>query len=130
MQETPLTFSEAMARRAIDRVSAEIITLIAEHGPSGRGDRRRLRLHVRLLRHLYPRQNYLIHDEDGVEGPSTCSCVALGIHGDDILAALDVLAHVPSSDGAQLPPVQRGDGAPQMSSCYLVDMFEDSIDGI
>jgi hypothetical protein len=27
-------------------------------------------------------------------------------------------------------PVQRGDGAPQMSSCYLVDMFEDSIDGI
>jgi hypothetical protein len=42
----------------------------------------------------------------------------------------DVLAHVPSSDGARNShPVQRGDGAPQMSSCYLVDMF-DSIDGI
>jgi ribonucleoside-diphosphate reductase alpha chain len=50
--------------------------------------------------------------------PQTTSCGGSG----------DVLAHVPSSDGAQ-PCSTRG-RAPQMSSCYLVDMFEDSIDGI
>jgi hypothetical protein len=56
---------------------------------------------------------------------------ALGIHGDDILAALEtywLMSHRLMVRNSH--PVQRGDGSPQMSSCYLVDMFEDSIDGI
>jgi hypothetical protein len=114
-KETPLTFSEAMARLGQSIVSPRIITLIAERPRLDEGDRRRLRLrsttsasvpspelpdprrrrHRRRPQYMFMRPRHPRRRHPGGSG--------------------DVLAHVPSSDGAQLPPCStRGRSAPDV----------------
>ena len=58
--------------------------------------------------------------------------VALGIHGDDLDAAFETYNHLSSKDFTHATPTlfNAGTPFPQMSSCFLVAMADDSIRGI
>ena len=58
--------------------------------------------------------------------------VALGIHGDDLDAAFETYNHLSSKDFTHATPTlfNAGTPVPQMSSCFLVAMSDDSIKGI
>ena len=58
--------------------------------------------------------------------------VALGIHGDDLQAAFETYHHLSKKDFTHATPTlfNAGTPIPQMSSCFLVAMSDDSIKGI
>lgn len=58
--------------------------------------------------------------------------VALGIHGEDIDAAFETYRHMSQKDFIHATPTlfNAGTPLPQMSSCFLLAMSEDSIPGI
>ncbi|MCY4577051.1 MAG: ribonucleoside-diphosphate reductase subunit alpha [Candidatus Kaiserbacteria bacterium] len=58
--------------------------------------------------------------------------VALGIHGDDLEAAFETYNHLSLKDFTHATPTlfNAGTPIPQMSSCFLVAMSDDSIKGI
>jgi ribonucleoside-diphosphate reductase subunit M1 len=58
--------------------------------------------------------------------------VAVGIHGDDIEAAIETYNLMSSKYFTHASPTLFSAGTPQaqLSSCFLIDMKEDSIDGI
>lgn len=58
--------------------------------------------------------------------------VAVGIHGDDIEGAIETYKYMSNKCFTHASPTlfNAGTPQPQMSSCFLVDMKEDSIEGI
>ena len=58
--------------------------------------------------------------------------VALGIHGDDLEAAFETYRHFSQKDFTHATPTlfNAGTPIPQMSSCFLLAMTDDSIPGI
>lgn len=58
--------------------------------------------------------------------------VALGIHGEDLAAAFETYHHLSTKDFTHATPTlfNAGTPVPQMSSCFLVAMSDDSIKGI
>ncbi|MDE0243274.1 MAG: ribonucleoside-diphosphate reductase subunit alpha [Candidatus Kaiserbacteria bacterium] len=58
--------------------------------------------------------------------------VALGIHGDDLSTAFETYRHLSKKDFTHATPTlfNAGTPIPQMSSCFLVAMSDDSIKGI
>ena len=58
--------------------------------------------------------------------------VALGIHGDDLEAAFETYHHFSQKDFTHATPTlfNAGTPIPQMSSCFLLSMSDDSIRGI
>ena len=58
--------------------------------------------------------------------------VALGIHGDDLKAAFETYHHLSRKDFTHATPTlfNAGTPIPQMSSCFLLAMSDDSIRGI
>ena len=58
--------------------------------------------------------------------------VALGIHGDNLLMAFDTYNSMSKGFFTHATPTMFNAGTPrpQMSSCFLLDVHEDSIDGI
>jgi ribonucleoside-diphosphate reductase subunit M1 len=58
--------------------------------------------------------------------------VAVGIHGDDIEKAIETYDYMSQKYFTHASPTlfNAGTPSPQMSSCFLIDMKEDSIDGI
>ena len=63
---------------------------------------------------------------------SLSNVVALGIHGDDIDAALETYDMMSRQLFIHATPTlyNAGTAKPQLSSCFLLTMQEDSIDGI
>ncbi|KAF4551835.1 Ribonucleoside-diphosphate reductase large chain [Elsinoe fawcettii] len=58
--------------------------------------------------------------------------VAVGIHGDDIEAAIETYNYMSNKYFTHASPTlfSAGTPNPQLASCFLIDMKEDSIDGI
>lgn len=58
--------------------------------------------------------------------------VALAIHGDDLCAAIETYEHMSKLDIIHASPTMfnAGTKSPQMSSCYIMCIEEDSIEGI
>ena len=58
--------------------------------------------------------------------------VALGIHGNDIRSALETYDYMSQKYLIHATPTlfNAGTPRPQLSSCYLIGMEDDSIDGI
>ena len=58
--------------------------------------------------------------------------VALGIHGDDVDAAIETYDLMSQGFFTHATPTMYNAGTPQpqMSSCFLLDIIDDSIDGI
>lgn len=79
-------------------------------------------------------KSYLLRDETGiVERPRHLWMrVALGIHGEDLDRALETYDDLSSRRAVHATPTlfAAGTPRPQMSSCFLLTMAEDSIEGI
>jgi ribonucleoside-diphosphate reductase subunit M1 len=58
--------------------------------------------------------------------------VAVGIHGEDIESAVETYTYMSNKYFTHASPTlfNAGTPSPQLSSCFLIDMKEDSIDGI
>ena len=68
-----------------------------------------------------------------MSGRNICLCgVSLGIHGSDLEAAFETYDHLSLKDFTHATPTlfNAGTPMPQMSSCFLVAMSDDSIKGI
>ena len=82
------------------------------------------------------KKGYLLSFNDGatpIERPQHMFMrVALGIHGDDLEAAFETYHHFSHKDFTHATPTlfNAGTPVPQMSSCFLVAMSNDSIRGI
>lgn len=135
-KETTAVFSAAMARlHGGERISDEIARVVRENADrlDAAIDRSRDYKHdyfgvMTLMR------NYLIRDESGVvESPQFMFMrVALGIHGSDVDAAVATYDMMSNKFAVHATPTlfNSGTDRAQMSSCYLIDNFEDSIEGI
>jgi ribonucleoside-diphosphate reductase alpha chain len=135
-KETPSNFSDAIARlHSGKRVSDELYEIVSEHAELLDSTIDRSRDYkfdyfgiITLMR------NYLIKDESGiVESPQFMFMrVSLGIHGHDIESAIDTYHMMSNKYMVHATPTlfNSGTNRAQMSSCYLIDIFEDSIDGI
>lgn len=135
-KETPATFTAAMARLGSSgRVSEELMDTVTVAGAmldSAIEQEQDYAFDYFGICTLT--KNYLIHDGDGlVERPQYMFMrVALGIHGANVEAAIGTYWMMSQRLMVHATPTlfNAGTERPQMSSCYLVDMFEDSIDGI
>ena len=133
-KRTPPTFYEAM-KRVAEQLDPEVWSVI---------ERRRLDLDLMVVHERDElidyfgfktlERAYLMRDDDGiVERPQYIWLrVAVGIHGDDMDAVketyeLTSLKHFTHATPTLFNAAGR---RPQLSSCYLLAMEEDSIDGI
>lgn len=143
--QAPLSFREAIEtlhdRR--DRegnpapaVSDELLTLARAHEPEIQARIRPERdFDFDLLAVRTFEKSYLLRGTDGriVERPQTLWMrVALGIHGSDLEAAFETYEDLSIRRAVHATPTlfAAGTPRPQMSSCFLVAMKEDSIEGI
>jgi ribonucleoside-diphosphate reductase alpha chain len=135
-KEAPSVFSEVIARlHRGGRVSDEVAAIVAVNADrlDAAIDRRR-DYDFDYFGIMTLMRNYLIKDAAGiVESPQFMFMrVALGIHGDDLDSAVATYDMISRKYMVHATPTlfNAGTERAQMSSCYLIDMFEDSIDGI
>lgn len=143
-RRTPASFSDAVERlaRRVDRngnpasaVSEELIQLARDHETSIEAILRPERdFDFDLLAVRTFEKSYLLRDTDGiVERPQHLWMrVALGIHGHDLARAFTLYEDMSLRRAIHATPTLFASGTPrpQMSSCFLLAMNEDSIEGI
>lgn len=143
-KETPATFSQAMIKlagrrdskgRSAPAVSEEILALVTEHGE--RIDRTIVDsrdLDFDYLGICTLKKSYLVRmDGKIIERPQYLWMrAALGIHGANLERAFETYHLMSSKRFTHATPTLFNSGTPkpQMSSCFLVHMHDDSIDGI
>jgi len=141
---TPTTFRESMEKLAVrkDRSGRIACAVSDELLEISRACEERIESTIRyerdfvfdLLAVRTFEKSYLLRDENGiVERPQTLWMrVALGIHGHDLERAFALYQDLSSRSAIHATPTlfAAGTPRPQMSSCFLLAMHDDSIEGI